>query len=136
MPSNLICMMLKLALVHQPDRRIYKGGQTPLCSGSNMLLNTEFKGTPLVNVAPLFLSSCDTFIWWHWNEVQFFDSRMSATIVCNRIYNVSKNLSFEKDGRFKCHTSTLESLINLEEMHFSWETIASVEVHSIKHRMQ
>jgi len=67
MPSNLMCITDELALVHQPvvDRRIYKGGQTPLCSGSNMLLKTTLKGMPPVNIAPLFLSSCDTFICWH-----------------------------------------------------------------------
>lgn len=70
-PSNLISMTDELALVHQAvvDRRIYKGGQTLLCSGSNLLLNTEFKGPPPVNITPLFLSLCDTFIWWHWNNV-------------------------------------------------------------------
>lgn len=60
-PCNLICMTDELALVHQSvvDGKIYKGGQTPLCSGSNMFLNTAFEGSP-----PVKCSTISSFIMW------------------------------------------------------------------------
>lgn len=38
-----------------------------------------------------------------------------CTVMWNRIYNVCKNLSFEKDERLNFNNSILEDVVNLEK---------------------